>query len=449
MSKLTIPTAEVFAPLLEPARYKGAHGGRGSGKSQFFAGLMIEDAVRFPGDAGEGLRGICAREVQKSLKESAKFLIEKKLQDFGLGEAQGFKVFNDVIQTPGDGLLVFNGLQDHTADSIKSFEGFHRFWAEEAQSISHRSVTLVRPTIRWENVNLGMTSELWWSWNPRRKTDAVDMLLRGAVTPSGSVIVQSNWRDNPWFPSVLEQERIDCLENEPGKYAHVWDGDYETVSEGAYFAGPLLKAQTENRICRVAVDPLMEVRAYWDLGGTGLKSDATAIWIAQTVGRELRAVDYYEAQGQPLASHVNWLREKGYGRAMCILPHDARQGDKVYSTTYEGALRDAGFDVYTVKNQGKGAARARIEAAWRVFPNIYFDAGKTEGGRDALGWYHKKIDETRGIDLGPEHDWSSHAADAFGLMCLAYEMGLDGWTDGDEWDDNAERFNFRNATTGY
>lgn len=449
MSKLVIPTAEVFQPLLEPARYKGAHGGRGSAKSHFFAGLMIEDAIRFPGDAGEGMRGMCAREIQKSLKESAKFLLEKKLQDFGLGEAQGFKVFNDVIQTPGDGLLVFNGLQDHTADSIKSFEGFHRFWAEEAHTISHRSITLIRPTIRWENERLGLSSELWWSWNPRRKTDAVDMLLRGEVMPTDSVTVRSNWRDNPWFPAVLEQERIDCLENEPGKYAHVWEGEYETVSEGAYFAGALLKAQEDRRICRVAIDPLMDVRAYWDLGGTGLKSDATAIWVAQTVGRELRVVDYYEASGQPLSAHVSWLRENGYGRALCVLPHDARQGDKLYSTTYEGALRDAGFEVHTIPNQGKGAARLRIEAARRVFPNIYFDAAKTEAGRDALGWYHEKLDNVRGVGLGPDHDWASHAADAFGLMCLAYEMGLGDRFAGDDWEDNAERFNARNATTGY
>ena len=136
---LAIDTAEVFEPLLEPARYKGAHGGRGSGKSQFFAGLEVEDALRFPGEAQEGMRLVCIREVQKSLKHSAKSLIEAKLAEYGLGERDGFKVFNEVIKTPGDGVMIFQGMQDHTADSIKSLEGFHRAWVEEAQSLSPRS----------------------------------------------------------------------------------------------------------------------------------------------------------------------------------------------------------------------------------------------------------------------------------------------------------------------
>ena len=154
MSKLRIPTAEAFAPLLAPARYKGAHGGRGSGKSHFFAGLLVEDALRAPGELGCGLRAACIREVQKSLKESAKRLVEDKITEFNLGEAQGFKVFREVIETPGDGLITFTGMQDHTADSVKSMEGFHRAWVEEAQSLSERSLQLLRPTIRADHSDL-------------------------------------------------------------------------------------------------------------------------------------------------------------------------------------------------------------------------------------------------------------------------------------------------------
>ena len=107
MSILNIPTAKVFLPLLAPARDKGAFGGRGSGKSHFFAGLMIEDCLSAPGNCGEGLRGVCLREVQKDLAQSAKRLIEAKLSAFGLGEANGFKIYRDVIKVPGDGLLIF------------------------------------------------------------------------------------------------------------------------------------------------------------------------------------------------------------------------------------------------------------------------------------------------------------------------------------------------------
>lgn len=417
MSALTIETAEAFTPLLEPARDKGVWGGRGSGKSHFFAGLMVEDALRFPGDANEGMRGICGREIQKSLKDSAKFLIEAKLNEHGLGEADGFKIFNDRIVTPKDGLIVFQGLQDHTTESIKSFEGFHRFWGEEAHSISTRSVGLIRPTLRWESRRLGLQSELWWSWNPLRKTDAIDLMLRSTDRPQGACVVKANWSENPWFPKVLEQERQDCMRLTPDQYDHIWEGGYATVLDGAYFAKSLAQARQDKRIGVVARDPLMQLRAYFDIG----VRDATAIWIVQFIGREIRVLDYYEAVGQPLAAHLEWLRSKGYGSAICVLPHDGSHADAVTAVRYEDHIRAAGFDVKTVENQGKGAAMKRVEVARRLFPSVWFNEATTQPGIDALGWYHEKKDENRNIGLGPEHDWASHGADAFGLMCVDYE----------------------------
>jgi phage terminase large subunit len=142
LSALRIPTAEVFKPLYQPARYKGAKGGRGSGKSHDRAGALIDDSLYEP-----GLLSVCIREVQKSLKDSAKRLLESKLEEFGLGAADGFRVYTDRIQTPGDGVIIFQGMQDHTAESIKSLEGFKRAWVEEAQTLSSRSLNLLRPTI--------------------------------------------------------------------------------------------------------------------------------------------------------------------------------------------------------------------------------------------------------------------------------------------------------------
>ena len=189
---MQIEHAAVFDPLIDPARYKGAHGGRGSGKSQFFADLLVATAIRKP-----GFRGLCCREVQKSLKESAKRLIELKIDAMGVGHL--FDVQEAQIKTPGGGLLVFAGLQDHTSESIKSYEGFDIAWVEEAQTVSDRSLNLLRPTIRAPG------SELWFSWNPRFKTDAVDKMLRGEELPTNAVVVQANWKDNPWFPAELEQ----------------------------------------------------------------------------------------------------------------------------------------------------------------------------------------------------------------------------------------------------
>ena len=388
----------------------------GSGKSHFFAGALIEDALAEPGETGAGLLGVCVREVQKTLKDSAKRLIESKLADLRLGEADGFKVYEDKIKTPKDGVFIFQGLADHTAESIKSLEGFKRAWVEEAQTLSSRSLQLLRPTIR------ATGSELWFSWNPRRKTDPVDQLLRGTDLPTNCVVVRANWSDNPWLPDELEQERQDCLRLDPDQYDHIWEGGYAVVSAGAYYAKQLAAARASGRIGRVAADPLMTIRAVWDIGGTGAKADACAIWICQFVGREIRWLDYYEAKGQPLATHVGWLRANGYSGALCILPHDGASNDKVYDVSYESALQDAGFETVVVPNQGKGAATARIESARRLFGSMWFNEDKCQGGIEAIGAYHAKLDEARGIDLGPEHDWSSHGADAFGLACVAYEL---------------------------
>ena len=409
--KLTIPTAEVFVPLLEPARYKGIWGGRGSGKSQFFADNLIDRSFT------RGHRQVCIREVQKSLKESAKRLIEDKLDHYGLGVGQGFKVFREVIETPGDGIIMFQGMQDSTAESIKSLEGFDTAFVEEAQSLSQRSLELLRPTIRKEG------SELWFAWNPRFKNDPVDVLLRQGDMPTGATVVKANWSDNPWFPDVLEQERLDCFNYEPENYEHIWEGGYVTITKGAYFARHLAEAREQNRIGHVAADPLIKIRLFCDIGGTGSKSDAFAIWAVQFVGQEIRLIDYYEAQGQDMATHVAWMNREGYTpeRASSWLPHDGKTNDRVYDVSYESAFKAAGYDVTVIPNQGKGAAMARIEEARRLFPQMYFDQKACDGGLEALGWYHEKIDEKRGIGLGPDHDWASHGADAFGLMAVAHE----------------------------
>lgn len=418
MRTLDLKTARKFVPLLEPARYKGAHGGRGSGKSHFFAEGLLEDCLYEPGaGGGEGMRAVCIREVQKDLSQSSKALLESKLSALRLGPADGFKIYKDVITAPGDGLIIFKGMNDYTADSVKSLEGFKRAWWEEAQTATQRSLDLLRPTIRAPG------SQLWFGWNPRFAMDPVDRMLRAADLPTNSIVVQANWRDNPWFTAELEQERQDCLRLQPDKYDHIWEGGYETVNEGAYFAKQLSAAKSEHRIGAVSADPLMTLRAFVDIGGTGQNADSFSLWVVQFIGLQIRVVDYYEAQGQPMATHVQWLRDRGYtpDRLQIWLPHDGEKADTVFAVTPRSALESLGYHVEVVPNQGKGAAMKRVEAARRLFPSIYFDQERCAGGLAALGWYHAKLDAKRGIDLGPEHDWASHGADAFGLMCCVYE----------------------------
>lgn len=407
-SVLKIQTAEVFGPLLSPARYKGAYGGRGSGKSHFFGELLVEECL-----LNKGTLAVCIREVQQTLAQSSKRLIENKIRQMGVGGE--FRVYNEKIQTPGDGIIIFQGMQDHTAESIKSLEGFNIADVEEAQTLSARSLALLRPTIR------APESQLWFRWNPRRKTDPVDELLR-LKKPDNSIVVRANWRDNPFWTKELEAERVLDLKLYPERYEHIWEGEYAKAFEGAYFARQLAEAKASGRIGNVGADPLLPLRAYVDIGGSGATADAFAIWIVQFVGREIRILNYYESIGQVLAFHVNWLRDNGYKSAIVRLPHDGVNENNIIGRRYEDHLRDAGFDVpEPIKNQGRGAASMRIEAVRRIFPFCWFNENTTEAGRDALGFYHERRDADRNIGLGPSHDWSSHCADAFGLMAIDYE----------------------------
>lgn len=405
---LSIAKAEVFEPFRQPAQFKGAHGGRGSGKShEFAANLVLFHA------ANPGARSVCIRENQRSLKESAKALIEAKVREFGF-QPLGFEPRHDCTVTPGGGTIVYQGMKDHTADSVKSLEGMQRAWVEEAQTLSKKSLELLLPTIREPG------SELWFSWNPRFPTDPVDQMLRGTNRPKGAIVVEANWYDNPWFPKELEQMRRHAQEHDPDRYRHIWEGDYAKVFEGAYFADHLSAATREGRVDYVAMDSLHPVRAYWDIGGTSKTADATAIWIVQFIGERINVLAHYEAVGQEFAAHVHWLRDNGYERAICHLPHDGGKHDMVQRVTPASYLRTAGFRVVEGSNLGGGAAMKRVEAVRRVFHRIRFNAGTTEGGRTALSMYHAKRRARDDYDLGPEHDMWSHSADAFGEMATDF-----------------------------
>lgn len=253
---LQIKTPRVFLPLLKPSRYKGIHGGRGSAKSHAFADLLIERCFLRP------CRAVCIREFQRSLEQSVKRLIEDKIKAYNLGGQ--FRVLNTHIETPRDGIIIFNGMQNHTAESIKSLEGYDIAWVEEAQSLSKRSLTLLRPTIRKED------SEIWCSWNPRYPTDPVDEMLRSAHPPPNSIVIRTNYRDNPWFPEVLRREMEWDLQTDHEKHEHVWGGEYEKHSEARVFKNWRVEAfeTPRNQTFQIgadwgfSIDPSTLVRCY-------------------------------------------------------------------------------------------------------------------------------------------------------------------------------------------
>lgn len=407
---LDILTAEVFGPLLAPSRYKAAKGGRGSGKSRFFGQLAVEYCLLYP-----GTNIVCIREVQRTLTQSSKKIVENAIIHMGVGHL--FEVLHDRIKTPGGGVIIFQGMQSHNAESIKSLEDFRVAWIDEAQVLSERSLSLLRPTMRAE------ASEIWFSWNPTKPNDAVEKFFCSKNgLPPDTLIVTANWRDNPWWTNELEAERQLELTHYPERYPHTYEGQFATAFEGAYFASILNDARVKGRIGEVAADPLLPLRAFIDIGGAGAKADAFAMWIVQWVGQEIRMLDYYEQRGQVLGHHINWIRQNKYQDVIFYLPHDGATTNNITGKKYEDHLREAGLKVEPpVKNQGPGAASMRIEALRRLGPKLWFHETKTEGGRRALGYYHEKRDDNRDIGLGPEHDWSSHCADAAGLMAVCYQ----------------------------
>jgi phage terminase large subunit len=265
---LKIETPEWALPHLQPARYKGAHGGRGSGKSHQFAEMMIEAHIM-----DQKRRSVCVREVQKSLAQSVKRLLELKIEEMGAGAY--FEVQEAQIKSrKGDGLIIFQGMQNHTADSIKSLEGYDCAWVEEAQSLSQRSLDLLRPTIRKTD------SELWFTWNPANASDPVDHLLRGPNPPPGAVVTEVNYMDNPWFPDVLRDEMEYDKRRDPDKYAHVWMGKYLQNSSSRVFRNWRIEEFD------APADALHRLGADW-----GFASDPTVLIRCHIIGRTLY-IDY-------------------------------------------------------------------------------------------------------------------------------------------------------------
>jgi len=418
-------TAQVALPpklkslFIGPADVRGAYGGRGSAKTRTFAKMTAVRGYMF-GQSGQSGIILCGRQFMNSLADSSLEEIKRAIEEEPFLAAY-YEVGEKFIKSR-DGRIeyAFVGL-DRSIESIKSKGRILILWVDEAEPVTASAWSIAIPTLREEGTD--WNAELWVTWNRKRKNAAVEGRF-AAVTDDPLIrIVEMNWRDNPKFPAKMERERQRDLRDRPDQYDHIWEGAFVSVIEGAYYAASLTKARAEGRIGRVVADPNMVIRLFCDIGGTGQRADAFSIWAAQFVGREIRVLNNYAAVGQPLSAHLAWCREQGYtpGNSQFWLPHDGDSHDKVFDVSVASGMRDAGYEVTVVPNQGKGAAMMRVEAARRRFPMIWINEATTQGGLEALGWYHERKDEERGIGLGPEHDWASDDADSFGLMCVVYE----------------------------
>lgn len=262
MSELRIKVPEVFMPLEGAHRYIGAHGGRCSGKSHYFGERWLRENV------AEKLDVVCLRETLKSLEFSVKKLLESKISTFNAGAY--FEVQDRRILSVHGGVTIFEGMQNHTAESIKSLEGFDRAWFEEAQNASDKSLTLLRPTIRKPG------SQLWFGWNPDLETDPIDLLLRGPELPPDAAVIQANYMDNPWMSDEMRAEMEYDKRRDPDKYAHVWLGNYRRNSEARVFRNW--------RVEEFDVDPKWALRQGADWG---FSVDPSVLVQCAIVGRTL------------------------------------------------------------------------------------------------------------------------------------------------------------------
>lgn len=381
-----------LAPLFQPMRYKVLHGGRGGAKSWGVARALTIIAAEKP------LRILCAREVQKSMKDSVHRLLKDQIEAMGYGYF--FEILDTEIRGKNGSLILFAGLQSHTVDSIKSFEGVDRVWVEEAHGVSKKSWDTLIPTIRKDG------SEIWMTLNPDMDTD--ETYVRFIAAPSDDTwLCQVNWRDNPWFPAVLEQERLKAQRADLEGYEHIWEGKPRRVAAGAIYRHEIDALFSDGRICPVPYDPLLPVHTVWDLGW----NDAMVILMVQRGPMDVRVLDYIEDSNRTLDWYVAELDKRKYRWGTDYLPHDGRTRNFQTGKSTEEVLRSMGRQAVSVLAQT--SIEEGIKAARLTFPKCYFDKVKTTRLIECLKRYRRDINIKTGEAGVPLHDGYSHGADGF------------------------------------
>lgn len=386
--------------LFKPARYKVLHGGRGSAKSWGIARALLIQAAQRP------LRVLCTREVQKSIKDSVHRLLSDQIQALGLGWF--YEILETEIRGPNGSLFLFAGLAQHTVESIKSYEGVDRVWIEEAQVVTKRSWDVLLPTIRKEG------SEVWLSLNPDMETDETYQRFVSNPPPD-AVVVQMNWRDNPWFPEVLEKERQETLRRDQSNYENIWEGKPKLVSEGAIYKEEIERLVSESRIRLVPYDPVLSVHTVWDLGW----NDAMTIGFFQRSGAEVRCIDYIEDSHRTLDWYVAQIDKRPWRWGTDFIPHDGRSRNFQTGKSTEEALQAMQRNVVVLPALD---IEEGIKATRMMFPRVYFDTDKTKRLVECLKRYQRAINQTTREPMGPLHDEYSHGADMFRYAAMAVEQ---------------------------
>jgi len=390
---------EKLAPLYEPRRYKVMHGGRGGGKSWSVAAVLLTMAADRP------LRILCAREVQKSMRESVYRLLCDQIVKLGLESF--YRVLEAEIRGANGSLFTFAGLQQHTVDSIKSFEGVDIVWVEEGHGVSKKSWDVLIPTIRKEG------SEIWVTMNPDMATD--DTWVRFVETPSPDTwVCEINWRDNPWFPDVLNDERLKAKRTMTEEdYGNTWEGKARRVAAGAIYRREIDDLYADGRITLVPYDPLLPVHTVWDLGW----NDAMTIGMVQRGPKHVAVIDYIEDHGRLLSWYVGELEKRPYRWGIDFLPHDGKTKDFKTGKSTEQILRELGRK--NVQVLDRISVEEGIKATRMMLYRAYFSETKTGRLIECLKRYRRDINQRTGEAGEPLHDEFSHGADMTRYIAMA------------------------------
>lgn len=395
MSTAKIQIPNKFQELFKPKRYKIFYGGRGGAKSHAYARALLILGMQRP------TRILCARELQGSIADSVHKLLSDIINDYGLNHIYDIQKAT-IINKQNGTEFIFKGLK-HNATEIKSTEGVDICWVEEAEKVSSNSWEILIPTIRKPN------SEIWISFNPKHPTDPT--YVNFVTNADESMLVEKvSWRDNPWFPDVLDDERKRLLKTDPKAYNHVWEGGFDERHFGGIYATYVEQARSDDRVTSVPYKDGVPVITAWDLG----KSDATAIWFAQMVGFQPRIIDYYANSQKDLAHYARVVRERGYEYDTHYLPHDAGHERLGMGGSISSQLKDLGINNSIIK---VGSVAGRIEHGRELLKTAWIDEGKCRDGLFALTNYQYEWDDKRGkFKDKPLHDWASDPADAFGYL---------------------------------
>lgn len=381
--------------LFDPHRYKVCYGGRGAGRSWSFARALLIRGISEP------LRVLCCREIQKSIKDSVHKLLCDQIEALGLQAY--YDPLETVIRSRNGGEFLFSGLSTLTAQSLKSFEGIDVAWAEEASNISKKSWDLLIPTIRKPD------SEIWISYNPELETDSTHS--RFVINPPPNCVsVHMTYADNPWFPAVLEQERLHCQATSPEDYDNIWLGQCRAAVSGAIYASEVSAAATAGRICNLPYDPGLKVHAHWDMGF----GDNMAVIMAQRVRSEIRVIDYLQVRQKRTDEVVAMLQQKMYNWGYDFLPHDGFHTTRGTGMSDKDVLTRMGRKVKQTPNIPKEDG---IRNARNTFHQVYFDKAKTGLLLECLKRY-RRAETKHGGDGSPVHDEWSDGSDSFRYMCL-------------------------------